>query len=128
MSIQGKAIAKEKMALRVAIAIVNAGLVATKMVGIHGTLYMMNTKSVALSMSSRLDSTPHQHFNAKGKIDKRKVRKYERNRGVKVHTSRILRPMTKDRVDSEYMDMLHENRKKIRDAMCVPSELIGLEI
>tara|TARA_R110000851_G_C13001568_1_gene558373 strand:+ start:761 stop:1132 length:372 start_codon:yes stop_codon:yes gene_type:complete len=105
MSIQGKKIATVNQAFQIASMIVNANIEAFKSpVGV-GFIIIERAKNEAIIMSSRLSNTPHEHFNSKGQIDKRKVRRHKSKQGFKPHTARILRPNTK-RISSEVMAAL----------------------
>ena len=105
MSIQGKKIATVSQAYQIASMILNANIEAFKLpIGI-GFMIMERAKNEAILMSSRLSNTPHEHFNNKGQIDKRKVRKHKRKYGFKPHTARILKP-NNNRISSGAMTVL----------------------
>ena len=93
MSIQGKAIAMANKAIELELIINKSKTAQINLPEWLRKAHVVGIAAQAVSVVKMMGRTPHQHFNSKGKIDKRKVRKYERNRGVKVHTSRILRPV-----------------------------------
>ena len=100
MSIKGKALASMAMARRVAELIVNANMQASKLCPIPGKIVLHSTSWECIRLSNALNRTPQEHFNNKGQIDKRKVRKHKRKSGLKTHTARILRP-SNNRISSE---------------------------
>lgn len=48
-------------------------------------------KATAITIANKIQTTPHQYFNADGKIDKRKQRRHDRKIGLKTHNSRLVR-------------------------------------
>lgn len=91
MSIQGKKIAQEKMAIRIANTMAKAASNLADMPAIVAVTQMAMVKAESIRLSNAISCTPHEHFNSKGKIDKRKVKRHRAKSGFKDHTSRILR-------------------------------------
>lgn len=121
MSIEGKKIAAGKQSVIIANMIIRANIAAFKSpVGIR-FIMSERAKSEAFAMAYRLDKTPHQHFNSKGQVDKRKVRRYKRKMGFKPHTARILRLNTK-RISDEGMTTLID---KINSSISGPYAVRG---
>ena len=100
MSIKGKAVASKAMAHRIAGLIINANMQASKLYPIPGKIMLDLAVWECIRLSNALNRTPQEHFNSKGQIDKRKVRKHKRKSGFKLHTARILRP-NNNRISSE---------------------------
>lgn len=96
MSKQGKAIAASRMAIGKAKSMRDMDIFINAMVGparsIIGCPMVYANKVTWDNRIDKLAHTPHQYFNDAGKIDKRKKRKHDRKQGIKVHTSRIVRP------------------------------------
>jgi len=107
MSKQGKAIALDKLKALSMMAMGGSAISATQIIrkypgpvgAIMASTTIMSSRAMSQIQMQGLINTPHQYFNDAGKIDKRKARRHDRKRGVKVHTTRILRPMTKARMD-----------------------------
>tara|TARA_R110002167_G_scaffold203502_1_gene407406 strand:- start:9462 stop:9851 length:390 start_codon:yes stop_codon:yes gene_type:complete len=113
MSIQGKKIATFNQACQIASMILDASIEAFKLpIGI-GFMIVERAKNEAILMSSRLSSTPHEHFNNKGQIDKRKVRKHKRKSGFKPHTARILRRRNNGVSDELTIECITDIRGKL---------------
>ena len=105
MSIKGKALASMAMAHRIAELIVNARVQSEKLHPVFGIPLTVQASIDCVMLSKSLNCTPHEHFNSKGQIDKRKVRKYKRKSGFKHHTARLPTPYS-DRISSEAMIVL----------------------
>lgn len=91
MSRQGKAIAMARLTVELA----GKMLVTLKKVA---PLHRLTQGAILVSTKACIDMqiraaqcTPHQYFNANGKIDKRKVRRHRRKRGMKPHATRLIR-------------------------------------
>lgn len=82
MSIQGKKIAQVKMAFKIASMMVNAISENRSLPPIMIVVANEAVKREAISLTEAVSRTPHQHFNAKGEIDKRKVKRHNRKIGM----------------------------------------------
>ena len=91
MSITGKKIAIAYQAIEIAKAILRVESEAIKHAGFVGDCMRRATVDQCISMTSALMSTPHQYFDANGKIDKRKKRKHDRKAALKPHASGLIR-------------------------------------
>lgn len=95
MSIEGKKKALLNHALNVANATLKLELEAIKHhnYGYSFVAVMMReaAKATAITIANKIQSAPHQYFNADGKIDKRKQRRHDRKIGLKTHNSRLVR-------------------------------------
>ena len=100
MSIKGKAVASKAMAHRIAGLIIDANMQASKLYPISGKIVLHSTSWECIRLSNALNRTPQEHFNSKGQIDKRKVRRNNRKIGFKTHMARIIRRNT-NRISSE---------------------------
>ena len=105
MSIKGKALASMAMAHRIAGLIINAREQSEKLHPVFGIPLTVQASIDCVMLSRSLNCTPHEHFNSKGQIDKRKVRKYKRKSGFKHHTARLPTPYS-DRISSGAMTVL----------------------
>jgi hypothetical protein len=83
MSKEGKKLAQMNMAIEIAKAIVDANIKASKLDGLSSSVLLAATESQCEMRSGMLSATPHEYFNRKGRIDKRKVVRYERKRDYK---------------------------------------------
>ena len=90
MSKQGKAIAIIQVCLESAESLLNVIAKTTHMTGIAGPALLASAKTCADFRISTVQQIPHQHFNAKGKIDKRKVRRHDRKQGINAHPIRTI--------------------------------------
>jgi len=111
MSIQGKKIAQEKMAIRIANTIIKAASNLVEMPAIVVVTQMAMVKAESIRLSNAVSCTPHEHFNSKGRVDKRKVKRHRAKSGFKDHTSRILRvnPKCGRPIDVEILRGLQES-------------------
>ena len=91
MSIEGKKKALLNHALNVANTIMNVQVEAIKHHGFVAVMMRETAKATAITIANKIQSTPHQYFNADGKIDKRKKRRHDRKIGLKTHNSRLVR-------------------------------------
>ena len=91
MSITGKNIAIHMQSIMVAKAIANTEIEAVRHRPVVAISMRMQVASSCHAIVNSLMNTPHQYFNANGKIDKRKKRKHDRKMGLKPHTSRLIR-------------------------------------
>lgn len=82
MSSQGKKIAQVKMALRIAKLTTDAAIRSTKLHPLVAIVHQEHAKTEAIRLAEAVRRTPHQHFNAKGEIDKRKVKRHNRKIGM----------------------------------------------
>ena len=98
MSIEGKKKALLNNALNVANTTLKLEAEAIKHqnYGYNFVAVMMReaAKATAITIANKIKSTPHQYFNADGKIDKRKKRRHDRKVGVKAHAARIIKVKT----------------------------------
>lgn len=81
MSIQGKKIAQINMAFDISKSVVDLHIKTRDMHGMAAYLICEAHKQSSIARSSALNATPHQYFNDQGKIDKRKVKRYNRKTG-----------------------------------------------
>tara|TARA_R110000851_G_scaffold316119_1_gene479011 strand:+ start:225 stop:599 length:375 start_codon:yes stop_codon:yes gene_type:complete len=106
MSIQGKKIAAAKQAFKIARMVLNANITASKLPDSIRFIITDRARNDAFAMSHILDRTPHQHFNSKGQIDKRKVRRHKRKMGFKPHRTWTLKPHYKCSSEESMMILL----------------------
>lgn len=78
MSMQGKKIAQINMAFELSKAAINTSMQASKLDGFTAVALMLSTRAQCQMRMGALNTTPYQHFNKLGKIDKRKVSRYNR--------------------------------------------------
>lgn len=81
MSIQGKKIAQINMAFELSKAAINTSIQASKLDGFTAAALMLSARAQCQMIMGDLNATPHQYFNDQGKIDKRKVKRYNRKTG-----------------------------------------------
>lgn len=80
MSIEGKKKALIDSALQSAKSVLEATLAVRNEHPLIRYAQCESSKAMALSMHKAISATPHQHFNRHGKIDKRKVKRYNKKR------------------------------------------------
>ena len=95
------------MAIEIAKVIVDANIKASKLDGLLSSALLAATKSQCEMRSGVLNSTPHEHFNSKGNIDKRKVKRYN-NKHKPYSTIKI----------GESTPLTMEHLKALKDKMC----------
>lgn len=91
MSIIGKKIAIAYQVLDIAKVITRVQIESMKHHGLVGECMRGAAAVQCCHMTNSLMSTPHQYFNANGKIDKRKKNRHDRKMGLKPHASRLIR-------------------------------------
>jgi len=91
MSIEGKKKALLNHAINVANTVVKVEVEATRHHGFVAMMMREAAKATAITIANKIQTTPHQYFNADGKIDKRKKKRHDRKMGIKLHTSRFIR-------------------------------------
>lgn len=91
MSIQGKKIACGKMAIKIVSMIVNAMAKNQSLPSIMSAVANAAVEAETIRISDAVASTPHQHFNAKGEIDKRKVKRHNRKIGIHGRNAYIIK-------------------------------------
>jgi len=80
MSIKGKKLAQLNMSLRIARMIIESERQLLRRHPIAAITQREAVKAKAIRLSEAVSRTPHEHFNKHGKIDKRKVKRYERRK------------------------------------------------
>lgn len=106
MSKEGKKIAQINMAIEIAKITIDTYIRANKLHSLVAAVMIEQSKMLLLSRSGALNATPHEHFNSKGKIDKRKVRRYERKQAGSTYMVNESAPLT------------IEHLKALKDKMC----------
>lgn len=91
MSKQGKAIAIANKVIELSIIVLKSKTATINSPEWLREAHVLGVIGQADYTIRHMKSTPHQYFNAEGKIDKRKVRRHERKQGLKPHMIRIVR-------------------------------------